>query len=103
MEQQRTNKEISVTDLAQFMRAISHPTRVQIILAIAKCNNKVLGEIVIVNDVAPTTVIQHLRDLKKAGIVQGKIFGTNSNYSLNLTALEKFKILFKDFIAEVGA
>ncbi|MFN0031474.1 MAG: ArsR/SmtB family transcription factor [Flavobacteriales bacterium] len=94
---EQNGNNISADELAGFMRAISHPTRVQIILEMARHNNQISGEIVAVKNVSPATIIQHLRDLKKAGIIQGKLFGAACHYSLNEKAIEKFRQLFNAF------
>lgn len=82
--------DIALSDLA---KSIGHPARIAILKAIAAKGGEVEGEIVEVPDMAPTTVIQHMRELKKAGLIKGKIFGKNCMYSLNHEVINKFESL----------
>jgi len=82
--------DIALSDLA---KSIGHPARIAILKAIAAKGGEVEGEIVEVSDMAPTTVIQHMRELKKAGLIKGKIFGKNCMYSLNHEVINKFESL----------
>ncbi|MFM7770086.1 MAG: transcriptional regulator, partial [Bacteroidota bacterium] len=51
------------------------------------------GRIVNVEGMSPTTVIQHLRELKRAGVIDGRIFGLRSHYWICNEALINFKRL----------
>jgi ArsR family transcriptional regulator, arsenate/arsenite/antimonite-responsive transcriptional repressor len=88
-------------DLASYARSIGHPSCVAILIAIARHGNEVKGEIIEVPPLSRPTVLQHLRELKSAGIVQGKIFGQKCHYSINMVELEKFSQCFSQFMTEV--
>ena len=60
-------------DLAAFAKAVSHPARIAIL--------KVLAQ---------STVSQHLKELKTAGLINGTIDGPRSCYCINWKAFEKF-------------
>jgi Fe2+ or Zn2+ uptake regulation protein len=85
------------SELAQFTRAIGHPARVAILLAMAKEGNTITGRVIEVPSLSPTTVIQHLRDLKRAGLIKGHLFGAKAHYSINMDELHKFFDCFENF------
>ena len=84
-------------ELAHFTRSIGHPARVAVLLAIAKQGNEIEGEVIDVPPLSKATVIQHLRELKRAGLVNGRIFGTKSKYWVDKENFEKFKTAFAAF------
>lgn len=81
-------------ELAQFTRSIGHPARIAVLKAIAKAGAEVEGEIIDVPPLSKATVIQHLRELKRAGLINGRIFGNKAKYSLDKENFEKFKSHF---------
>lgn len=87
----------SEQELADFAKAISHPARVAILKAISKKENCICGEIVDVLPLAQSTVSQHLKELKKAGLISGTIDGVKSCYCINWNTFEKFANSFNDF------
>lgn len=76
--------------LAAFAKAISHPARIAILNVLAKKNECICGEIVDVLPLAQSTVSQHLKELKNAGLIDGTIDGPRSCYCINWKAFEKF-------------
>ncbi|MEN9334702.1 MAG: hypothetical protein RLY35_1882 [Bacteroidota bacterium] len=87
--------------LANLSKSIGHPTRLQILLALALKGGTIEGEIVAIPNTAPTTVIQHLRELKRAGLIKGRIFGAQCKYSLNDEALILFKKLWSEILVPI--
>ena len=79
----------SEIELAEFAKAISHPARIAILKAIADRDVCICGEIVEILPLAQSTVSQHLKELKKAGLIQGTIDGTKSCYCINWKTFEK--------------
>jgi ArsR family transcriptional regulator, arsenate/arsenite/antimonite-responsive transcriptional repressor len=77
-------------DLANFAKALSHPARIAILSLLAKRNECICGEIVDVLPLAQSTVSQHLKELKNAGLIDGSIDGPRSCYCINWKAFEKF-------------
>ncbi|MBI1342079.1 MAG: metalloregulator ArsR/SmtB family transcription factor [Terrimonas sp.] len=76
--------------LATFAKAISHPARIAILSVLAKRNQCICGEIVEVLPLAQSTVSQHLKELKHAGLIDGETDGPRSCYCINWKAFEKF-------------
>jgi ArsR family transcriptional regulator, arsenate/arsenite/antimonite-responsive transcriptional repressor len=81
-------------DLAAFAKALSHPARVAILKTLAGKTECVCGHIVDVLPLAQSTVSQHLKELKEAGLIKGTVEGPRSCYCINWEAFEKFKTEF---------
>src|SRR5258708_38800410 len=77
-------------DLAEFAKALAHPARIAILKILAQKNECICGEIVEVLPLAQSTVSQHLKELKKAGLITGETDGPRSCYCINWKAFEKF-------------
>jgi ArsR family transcriptional regulator len=70
------------------LRAIAHPARFRIVKLLAARRACVCGDIVDELPLAQSTVSEHLKVLKDAGIVRGTIEGPNTCYCLEPSALE---------------
>ena len=77
-------------DLAAFAKALSHPARIAILKMLAQKNECICGELVEVLPLAQSTVSQHLKELKNAGLIDGTIDGPRSCYCINWKSFEKF-------------
>lgn len=84
-------------DFAHFSRAFAHPARVTILLEMIKTNGVVEGRVVEVPGMSPSTVIQHLREMKKSTIIDGRIFGMRSKYWISKEAMEFFRQISQEF------
>lgn len=76
--------------LASFAKALSHPARIAILKVLAQRNECICGEIVEILPLAQSTVSQHLKELKNAGLIDGSVDGPRSCYCINWKAFEKF-------------
>jgi ArsR family transcriptional regulator, arsenate/arsenite/antimonite-responsive transcriptional repressor len=77
-------------ELAAFAKAMSHPARIAILKILAQRNECICGEIVDVLPLAQSTVSQHLKELKEAGLINGSVDGPRSCYCINWKAFDKF-------------
>ena len=96
---EKFNKQLR--DLASFSRVISHPARLAILKYLAESKNCVSGDISDFIPLSRTTVSQHLKELREAGLIQGDIDGTRINYCLNKTEIDKNYKKFKKFFSVV--
>jgi ArsR family transcriptional regulator, arsenate/arsenite/antimonite-responsive transcriptional repressor len=71
---------------AAMFRALGNPARVRIVAELARRNACVTGDLVDVLPLAQSTVSQHLKVLKDAGIVCGQVEG-DQNYCLDTDAI----------------
>jgi ArsR family transcriptional regulator, arsenate/arsenite/antimonite-responsive transcriptional repressor len=80
-------------ELAGLARALGHPARVQIMRMLVRRNACVCGDIVAELPLAQSTVSQHLKVLKEAGLVRGDIDGPRVCYEVEPRALRRLKAL----------
>jgi ArsR family transcriptional regulator, arsenate/arsenite/antimonite-responsive transcriptional repressor len=74
--------------LAVYAKALAHPARIAILRELAKRGTCICGEIVEVLPLAQSTVSQHLKALKEAGLIDGEVEGPRSCYCLNVKAVK---------------
>lgn len=80
-------------ELAGLAKAAGHPARVRILRILARRDSCVCGEIVDELPLAQSTVSQHLKILKEAGLVRGTVDGPRVCYCLEPRALRRLKAL----------
>jgi ArsR family transcriptional regulator len=80
-------------ELAALAKAIGHPARVQILRLLVRQNACVCGDIVEQLPLAQSTVSQHLKVLKDAGLIRGEIAGPRVCYCIEPRALRRFRAL----------
>lgn len=77
--------------LARRLKALAHPARLAIVQLLAERDECVCGEIVDDLPLAQSTVSQHLKALKEAGIVQGTVEGRSTCYCLDPAVLSELR------------
>jgi ArsR family transcriptional regulator len=80
-------------ELAALAKALGHPARVQIIRFLLTQDSCMCGDIVEHLPLAQSTVSQHLKMLKEAGLIHGTIDGPRVCYCVEPEVLERFKQL----------
>lgn len=80
-------------ELAALAKALAHPARVKIVRLLARRRECLCGEIVHELPLAQSTVSQHLKILKEAGLVRGTVDGPRVCYCLAESALRRAKTL----------
>ncbi len=97
-----------VQQIARISKALSHPVRVYILQKLSKMNSCCYsGDLVEELPVGRSTLSQHLKELKYAGLIQGEINPPFIKYCINRKNWEEAKQLFNSFLnesetAEVG-
>jgi DNA-binding transcriptional ArsR family regulator len=79
--------------LAELCKALSHPARIEILNHLLIERHCICGDLVAVLPLAQSTVSQHLKVLKAAGIVQGEVAGPKTCYCVDPEVLEELKTL----------
>ncbi|WP_103174497.1 helix-turn-helix transcriptional regulator [Paracoccus sp. SY] len=74
--------------LAELAKALGHPARIRILRLLLATPGCIGGEIVEAVGLAQSTVSEHLRILKAAGIITGEISGPRICYAMNPQALD---------------
>jgi ArsR family transcriptional regulator len=80
-------------ELARFAKALGHPARVRIIRFLLAHNSCMCGDIVEHLPLAQSTVSQHLKMLKDAGLIRGSIDGPRVCYCVEPAALTRLQEL----------
>lgn len=70
-------------DLAALAKALGHPARIAILQFVIKAKSCICGEIVDELPLSQSTVSQHLRELKKVGLIKGNIEGPSICYCID--------------------
>jgi ArsR family transcriptional regulator len=82
-------------ELATFAKAIAHPTRVRILRMLAKREARMCSHIVDELPLAQSTVSEHLRILRSAGLVQANENAPRVSYCIVPSALKRLKALLE--------
>ncbi|MCB9524251.1 MAG: winged helix-turn-helix transcriptional regulator [Myxococcales bacterium] len=88
-----TDEAAANTRLAQLAKAIAHPTRVAIVRLLAQRSGCIVGELVDELPLAQSTVSQHLKQLKDAGLIRGEVDGPRVCYCVEPSAVAQLKAL----------
>jgi ArsR family transcriptional regulator len=80
-------------ELAALAKALGHPARVQIMRLLVRREACICGDIVDELPLAQSTVSQHLKVLKEAGLVKGEIDGPRVCYCVEPRTLRRLKAL----------
>jgi DNA-binding transcriptional ArsR family regulator len=86
-------EEFTVKDnkVARYAKALAHPARVAILKVLIKRQACVCGDIVDELPLSQSTVSQHLKELKEAGLIQGDIEGAKVCYCIDPKEWEQAK------------
>ncbi len=86
---------------AGLFKALAHPARLQILQFLAETKTCISGDISEELPLSRTTVNQHLKELKDAGLIQGHVSGVKMNYCLNYEKVEEMKEIMTYFLNEI--
>ena len=91
-------EEFSVRDnrIAAYAKALAHPARIAILKLLIQRNTCICGDIVDVLPLSQSTVSQHLKELKSAGLIKGQIEGVKVCYCIDDRAMKTLEEAFKD-------
>jgi ArsR family transcriptional regulator, arsenate/arsenite/antimonite-responsive transcriptional repressor len=84
--------------MARYAKALSHPARIAILRFLVRQNACFCGEIVDELPIAQATVSQHLKELKKSGLIKGSIEPPKVKYCIDPEHWGKAKSLLNDFL-----
>jgi ArsR family transcriptional regulator len=74
-------------------KAIAHPARVAIVRLLLRQDGCIVGDIVDELPLAQSTVSQHLKQLKEAGLIRGDVDGPRVCYCVEPGAVAQLKAL----------
>ena len=87
--------------IARYAKALSHPIRVYIIDLLSSQPCCYSGNLTDVLPIAKSTLSQHLKELKDAGLVQGTVEGPKVKYCINKQHWPEVMQLFGGLIKEL--
>ena len=83
--------------IARYMKALGHPARIAILEVLIKRQACICGDIVENLPLSQSTVSQHLKELKEAGLIKGEIEGVKVCYCIDEKEWENVKSTFSSF------
>lgn len=90
-----------ILELARLTKALSHPVRIYILQKLSKMNACCYsGDLVEELPVGRSTLSQHLKELKYAGLIQGEINPPYIKYCINREKWEEARRLITGFFSE---
>jgi ArsR family transcriptional regulator, arsenate/arsenite/antimonite-responsive transcriptional repressor len=86
---------------ARLFKALAHPARLAILQYLAEIRTCITGDIADELPLGRTTVNQHLKELRDAGLIQGTVEGVKTNYCLNTMAIKSFHQDINAFFSQI--
>lgn len=83
--------------ISKYAKALAHPARVAILQLLIKKQSCICGDIVDELPLSQSTVSQHLKELKEAGLIKGDIDGAKVCYCIDAKEWESAKSYFSTF------
>jgi len=84
--------------MARYAKAMGHPIRMYVLELLSKQSCCYSGDLTEVLPIAKSTLSQHLKELKDAGLIQGEIEAPKIKYCLNQENWKVAQSLFKSFL-----
>ena len=88
-------------NIANLCKALAHPARVAIVQYLLTQDECICGAIVEELPLSQSTVSQHLKELKKVGLIQGTVSGPKVCYCINPDAWDEFSSMIIPIFKEV--
>src|SRR5574344_2146728 len=82
--------------VARMAKALGHPTRIEILVFLASQNSCFFGDIHDELPIAKSTVSQHLKELRDAGLIKGEIEAPKVRYCIHRENWEMARKLFSN-------
>lgn len=86
--------------LARYAKALGHPVRVYVLELLSKQSCCYSGDLSEELPIAKSTLSQHLKELKDAGLIQGQIEAPKIKYCINRENWEEAKAMFKSLMKD---
>ena len=86
---------------AEIAKALAHPARIAILKILAQRSTCFCGDITEILPLAQSTISQHLKALKTAGLITGTIEGVKTCYCLNPKGISELKSTLSELSDEL--
>jgi ArsR family transcriptional regulator len=100
-----TKSELFSPDLqicSNLFKALAHPARLAILKYLAETKTCITGDLADELPLGRTTVNQHLKELKDAGLIQGTTEGVKTCYCLDPVKICELKKIAEKFINDIN-
>jgi predicted transcriptional regulator len=100
-----TKSELFSTELQKcstLFKALAHPARLAILKYLADTKTCITGDLADELPLGRTTVNQHLKELKDAGLIQGTTEGVKTCYCLNVRNVCELKKMAEKFLNDIN-
>ncbi|QZE15687.1 metalloregulator ArsR/SmtB family transcription factor [Halosquirtibacter laminarini] len=87
-------------EMARYAKALGHPIRIYILNRLSELSCCYSGDLTEELPIAKSTLSQHLKELKSAGLIQGEIQRPRIKYCLNKENWKRAQKLFGSFFNE---
>lgn len=84
--------------IARYAKAMGHPIRMYVLELLSKQSCCYSGDLSEDLPIAKSTLSQHLKELRDAGLIQGEVEAPRIRYCLNKENWKEAQILFKKFL-----
>lgn len=95
------NFTYELQSLAGFCKTLSHPARLMILQYLAQQKVCISGDITNEIPLSRTTVSQHLKELKEAGLIQGTVEGLKINYCLKPDGIKRLRKALNNYLDKI--
>ncbi len=91
MEEEINTQSTQTLRLARMLKALGNPIRFQIVEMLATRQTCITNDVVNYTSLAQSTVSQHLKVLREAGLISGEIDGPATCYCLDVDGIRWLK------------
>lgn len=89
-------------EIAQIAKVLGHPARIAILEHIGKIDDCICNDLVDEIGLAQATISQHLKELKKIGIISGNISGKKVCYCINQNRWKEIQKQLVGFLSQIN-
>ncbi|NWJ51071.1 MAG: helix-turn-helix transcriptional regulator [Bacteroidetes bacterium] len=93
--------EVELQKRANLFKALAHPARLQILQFLIQTKTCLSGDISDMFPLSRTTVNQHMRELKDAGLIYSHVKGTKILYCIDCEKIEEARNILGGFLNEI--
>ncbi|MDT8402108.1 MAG: metalloregulator ArsR/SmtB family transcription factor [Bacteroidales bacterium] len=86
--------------IARYAKALGHPIRMYVMELLSEQSCCYSGDLTEILPIAKSTLSQHLKELKDAGLIQGEIEAPRIKYCINRDNWNEAKELFEQFMRD---
>jgi DNA-binding transcriptional ArsR family regulator len=93
--------DIELQGRANLFRILAHPARLQILQYLVQTKTCISGDISDMFPLTRTTINQHMKELKDAGIISGHKEGSKTVYCLDCSKIGEIRNILEGFLKEI--